>query len=83
MAHGDLGRLKVTGYAVQYGIMDGEEFVVLAVDEDDAEDILERVQQQTTALFPAKVYLRHYYIYEDSNEGDTESTEMNIRPVKE
>jgi hypothetical protein len=83
MAHGDLGRLKITGYAVQYGIMDGEEFVPLAENEDDADEMLERVRQQTTVLFPGRLYLRHYYIYDDSNEGDTESVPVNIRLVKE
>jgi len=83
MAHGDLGRLKITGYAVQYGIMDGEIFVPLASEEEDADEMLERVRQGTTLLFTNKVYLRHYYIYDDSNEGDTESVPSNIRAVKE
>lgn len=83
MAHGDLGRLKISGYVIQYGFMDGETFVVLAGEEDDSEKILERVRQKTTRLFPGKVYFRHYYMYDDSNEGDKESTEMNIRLVNE
>lgn len=83
MAHGDLGRLKITGYVVQYGIMDGETFVALASDEDHADKMLERVRLGTTTLFRGKVYLRHYYIYDDSNEGDTESVPSNIRAVKE
>lgn len=83
MAHGDLGRIKISGYVVEYGFMDGETFVVLAVDEDDSEKMQARVQQQTTQLFPGKVYLRHYYMYDDSSEGDTESTEMTIKRVKE
>lgn len=83
MAHGDLGRLKITGYAVQYGIMDGETFVPLAEDEDDASEMLERVRQQETILFSGKVYLRHIHIYDDRSRGDTESVPVNIRPVKE
>lgn len=83
MAHGDLGRLKITGYVVQYGIMDGETFVALASDEDHADKVIERVRLGTTALFQGKVYLRHYYIYHDSSRGDTESVPFNIRAVKE
>ncbi len=83
MAHGDLERLKISGYVVQYGLMDGETFIPLAEDEDDAEEMLERVRNRTTKLFPGKVDLRHYYMFEDSNEGVTESIPVKIRRVKE
>ena len=63
--------------------MDGKVFVPLAEEKDDPDEMLERVRQQTTRLFSGKLYLRHYYIYDDSNEGDTESVPVNIRPVKE
>jgi len=83
MAHGDLGRFKITGYAIQYGFMDDENFVPLAAEEDDSEKMLERARAQTTCLFSEKLHLWHYYIYDDSSEGDTESPEVNIRLVKE
>lgn len=83
MAHGDLDRLKITGYAVQYGIMDSETFIPLVNTEDDTDEMRERVRQGTTRLFENKVYLRHYYIYDDSSEGDTESVPSNIRDVNE
>lgn len=81
MAHGDFGRLKISAYIVQYGVMDGETFVSLAIDEDDAEDMLEKVRAGETTLFPGKLYLRHYYMYDDSSEGVTESIRTNIRQV--
>ncbi|NNJ71097.1 MAG: hypothetical protein HKP10_07415 [Kiritimatiellales bacterium] len=83
MEHGDFDRLKISGYIVQYGIMDGETFVPLADDEDDAEEMLERVRQRTTALFPGKFYLRHYYMYDDPSEGVRESVPKKINSVKE
>jgi hypothetical protein len=82
MAHGEYERLKITGYVVQYGIMDGETFVSLAEDESKSDKMLERVREQTTTLFSGKVYLRHYYMYIDSGIGLTESTPVNIRAVK-
>jgi hypothetical protein len=83
MPHGDLEGLKISGYIVQYGIMDGETFVSLADDQDEAEQMLERARKRTTILFPGKCYLRHYYMYDDASEGVTESTPVNISPVKE
>jgi hypothetical protein len=84
MAHGDLERPKISGYIVQYGIMDGEAFVVLAQEENNAEEILERVREGKTVLFQGKVYLRHYYLYNDRTfGGGAESTPVNIRQIKE
>ncbi len=83
MAHGEFERLKISAYIVQFGIMDGETFVSLAEDESKSKDMLERVRQRTTVLFPGKVYLRHYYMYNDTGLGSTESTPVNIRRIKE
>ena len=83
MAHGDLERLRVTAHYVQYGIMDGERFVVLTEDKSKVDEMLERVRARTTVLFPETVYLRHYYLYNDRVIGTTESTPVNIRRVKE
>jgi len=82
MAHGDLERLSVSGHAIQYGIMDDETFVPLAEEMDHYDDVLDRVRARTTRLFPGKVYLRHYYMYDDSNDGVTESVPSNIRAIK-
>lgn len=81
--YGDLGRLKISGYIVQYGLMDGDTFVVLADDEDDSEKILERVRAQTTLLFPGKVFLSHYYMYENAYDAKTESSRVKLKFVKE
>lgn len=81
--YGDLGRLKISGYVVQYGLMDGDTFVVLAEDEDDSEKMLERVRAQTTELFAGKVFLSHYYMYENSYDAKTESSRVKLKSVKE
>ena len=83
MAHGDLERLKVSGYMIQYGIMDGDTFIPLAEEEKGSEKMLEGVRNRTTVLFQGKIYLRHYYMYVDSGSGPTESTPVNIRRIKE
>ena len=83
MAHGDFDGLKISGYVVQYGIMDGETFVSLAEEEKKSKEMLARARERTTKLFPGKVYLRHYYMYTKSGFGDWESTPVNIRQVKE
>lgn len=82
ISNGDLGKLDISAYSVKYGIMDGETFVPLTEDEDDAEELLEREEQGESKLFPGKVFLSHYYMYKDSN-GITESLPRKINPVKE
>lgn len=82
MAHGSFERLKINAYVIQYGIMDDETFIPLAEIEDHSEDMLERLKTGATALFPGKVYLRHYYMYDDSSEGVTESVPKNIKAVE-
>jgi len=81
--HGDLGRLKISGYSIEYGLMDGETFVPLAQEEDDSEEMLEREKQGESELFEGKVFLWHYCIFEDSSRGDQQSTKVKIKRVKE
>jgi len=82
IAHGSFERLKISAYAIQYGILDDETFISLVEAEDHSEEMLERVKTGETVLFPGKVYLRHYYMYDDSSEGVTESVPKNIKAVK-
>jgi len=82
MAHGDLGRLSITGFAVQYGIMDEETFVPLGEEFDDVKSF-DELSERTTTPFVGKFYLRHYFMYDDSTEGSTESIEENVRAIKE
>ena len=82
MPHGDLERLKVSGYLVQYGIMDDENFILLAEEEDDSDDMLEGVRNKTTLAFPGKIRVTHYYMYDDQDDGVTESIAKKIREVK-
>jgi hypothetical protein len=84
MAHEEFDRLKVTAHYIQYGIMDDETFVPLAEDKDNVDEMLERVRKRETVLFPGKVYVRHYYIYNDMTfGGGAESTPVNVRRIKE
>jgi hypothetical protein len=82
MPHGDIERLKISGYMVRYGIMDDDTFVLLAEEEDHSEKMREGVINRTTHLFPGTVRLRHYYMYDDSNDGVTESIPANVKKVK-
>jgi len=83
MAHGDLERLKISGFVIQYGFMDGETFMPLAEYEKRYEDILEGLRNRTTQIFPNRVYLWHYYMYNDQTEGIQESIPQNVRDIKE
>ncbi len=82
MAHGEIGRPRVTGFAVQYGIMDGETFVPLVEEFDDVKTV-DELTQRTPTPFPNQVRLWHYYMFEDQLDGSTESTPSNVKVVKE
>ncbi len=81
MPHGDLGRLSIEGYLVQYGFMDGDTFVVFAEDENHSEEVLEGVRNRTTLPFPGKVRLKHYYMFVDDEEGEMESMPKTLQAV--
>lgn len=82
MPYGDFKDLKVIAYAVQYGVMDGDVFVPLAEDEKDSEQMMAGLKSRSALLFPNNVVLMHYYMYEDSSDGSTESTPRKVRAVK-
>ncbi len=82
MPYGDLKRLQVKGYAVQYGYMDGETFRICAEEYDGAKT-LEELKERTQTPFPGKIRMMHYYIYDDEDEGLTESTPRSLRPVRD
>jgi hypothetical protein len=54
-------RLKITGYAVEYGVMDGETFVPLDADYDDVKSF-DELTTRTTTVFPGKVKLSSTYM---------------------
>jgi hypothetical protein len=76
-------RLKISGFAVQYGIMDEDTFLPLAAEEDDYEDMMAGITNRTTRIFTNQYYLRHYHIYDDPIEGSTESIPVNVRAVRQ
>jgi hypothetical protein len=75
--------LQISGFAVQYGIMDGETFVPLAEKEDNYDGILAGLRNRTTQIFPNKFYLWHHYMFEDITEGSTESIPQSVSEIKE
>jgi hypothetical protein len=81
MYHEELKQLKVTDYAVQYGFMDGEEFILLADDYDDVKT-LDELTERTKTPFPGKIRLKHYYMYDDIDEGEIESVVRTLREIK-
>ncbi|MBC8206287.1 MAG: hypothetical protein H8E68_03955 [Kiritimatiellaeota bacterium] len=83
IAYGDFNRIKISGYSVEYGIMDGDTFIPLAQEEDDAEEILAREESGDSEAFPGEVFLSHYYTYEDSYDQKTESLRVKLKSVKE
>jgi len=81
MPHDDLQQVKITGYAVHFGYMDDEKFILLAEDYDDVKTLNELVER-TTNSFPGKLTMKHYYMYEDIDEGVTESISRKLRKIK-
>ena len=78
--YGDFEKLKVTGYAVQYEVMDEKKFVLLAEDYDDV-DTMEELTKRTTTPFPNKVSMKHYFMYNDPDSDDDQSYPRKIKNV--
>jgi len=62
--HGGLERPKVTAYAIQYGILNEGEFVVLAEDYDDV-DTLEELMDRTTTRLEEVKDIQHWFWFTD------------------
>ena len=56
MPHGSLERLKITGYAVENGVLDGKEFVPFNGEYDDVKTY-EELTARTTTPFPGECKL--------------------------
>lgn len=81
MPEGELERPKVTAYAVQYGIMDGDTF--LLIDENNKRvKSMDELIERTQTPFPGSVKLKYYYMYEDPSIGVTQSVRRTLKPVK-
>jgi hypothetical protein len=76
LPHGDLGRLKISAYAIQYGVLDEDTFILLAEDFDDVESIA-ALKERSPNLFPNEATLKHYHIYD--NGSHEESIPSKIR----
>lgn len=81
MPYGDFKGLKVTAYAVQYGVMNEERFILLDEDEKKAEKLMAGLKSGTLLSFPNKAVLMNYFMYDDGN-GSEESSPTKIKEVK-
>lgn len=81
MPYGDLDRVKVNAYAVQYGFMDGDTYVPTA-EEYSGCKTMDELKERTTTPFPNEVKVKHYHMYDDPNEGEVESIRGTLRIVK-
>ncbi len=81
MPYGDVVRPKITAYAIQYGFMDGENFIVFAEDYKSVKTV-EELTTRTTTPYPGIIRLKHYYMYDDVDLGVTESISRTVRQVK-
>ena len=55
--HGSFGRLKITGYAVEHGVMDGDKFIPFEDGDYDDVKTYEELTSRTTTPFPEKCKL--------------------------
>ncbi|OUX37371.1 MAG: hypothetical protein CBE26_03490 [Kiritimatiellaceae bacterium TMED266] len=77
--NGEVGRLKVTAYAIQYGITDDEgSFTMLAEEFDDVESV-DELKERTSTRFPEKVTMKHYHIFDSG--GHEESIRSTLRNI--
>jgi hypothetical protein len=81
LPHGELDHPKVEAYAIQYGYMDGETFVVFAENYKRCKT-MEELTRRTTTPFPGTIRLKHYYMYDDVDSGVTESVSMTVKQIK-
>ncbi len=83
MPHGDLERVKITAYAVQFGIMDeAANRFIICVEKYDGVKAYDELTTRTTNAFPGTVTLKYWYMFDDPTEGEIESIPSQARAVK-
>lgn len=65
--YGDMEKVKITAYVIQYGVLSDREFIVLAEEMDDV-DSLEELEARTTEMVAKDPVLFHQYKYSDGDE---------------
>jgi hypothetical protein len=82
LPEGDLEKPKITAYAVQYGFMDGNTFLIIGEQYDHVKS-MDELKARTATPFPGSLRLSHYYMYSDSTEGgERESPRADLKAVK-
>jgi hypothetical protein len=76
MPYGEMSGPKITGYVVQYGFMDGDNFLIRGEEFDDVKTLDELVARNKTP-YPDnpklyKLRVKYYYMYNDEEEGEME-----------
>jgi hypothetical protein len=69
---GELERPKVSAYVVEYGLMDEETFVPLAIEMDDV-DSVEELTERSPSRLEDGVKLKHAYYYRNMDRSTQES----------
>ncbi|MBL7016268.1 MAG: hypothetical protein ISR84_01785 [Kiritimatiellales bacterium] len=73
--HGELKRPRIDAYVVEYGLMDGENFVPVATRTDDADDVNEIIENCSNKIAEDQLQMKHSYVYRDGDEElDSEMT---------
>jgi hypothetical protein len=82
LPEGDLEKLKITAYAVQYGFMDENTFLIIDEQYDHVKS-MDELKSRTTTPLPGSIRLSHYHMYADSTSGgERESTPIDLKAVK-
>lgn len=79
---GDLSRPKINAYVIEYGKMDGEKFVPVALDDKDAESA-EEIASRCATRMEDNVSMWHAFSYREySGEGGQQQTESILKKLK-
>jgi hypothetical protein len=76
--HGELSGPRIRAYVIEYGVMDGDEFIIIASENKNAGDAEEIVERCGNALEKG-VIMMHSYVYRDDSLLDMETeTEKKV-----
>ena len=79
---GGLDRPKVTAYAIQYGVLSGEKFVILAEEFDDVDSLAELLERTPTFVKETPV-IKHQYAYLEPEDVEVDDSEDGAYSVED
>jgi len=80
--YGEIDKLEISGYAIQYGVMDGDKFLLLAEEYDDVDTVQELKERTTASLTGVTVRLKHAYVYRDDEEANIQTLMRTVTSKK-